>query len=88
MLQLSLAWLSVGVVVGVLASVARLRPETWGRRGWLWMLALGAAAGLVGGWLGALVYGRYFGLATALWIAVLAVAMGPRAVRWVQAHIS
>lgn len=88
LLQLSLVWLVLGLVVGLLANGARLRPDTWGRRGWLWMLGLGAAAGLVGGWLGVLVYGRYFGLATALWIAVLVVALGPRTVAWARGQMA
>lgn len=85
MVQLSLVWLLVGVAVGALANGARLRPEAWGRRGWLWMLGMGAAAGLVGGWLGALVFGRYFGLAMALWVAVL-VVVGPRMLAWGRAR--
>jgi hypothetical protein len=85
MSQLSLVWFLVGAVVGALANGAHLRPEAWGRRGWLWMLGIGAAAGLAGGWLGALIYGRYFGLAMALWVAVLVVA-GPRALAWGRAR--
>lgn len=87
MFTLSLIWLIVGVIVGALANGARLRPDTWGRRGWLIMLGLGALAGLVGGWLGTLVYGRYFGTAMALWIAVVVVAAGPAAVRWARGRM-
>lgn len=88
MLQLSVVWVMVGLIVGALANGARLRPAAWGRRGWAWMLGLSAAAGLVGGWLGALVYGRYFGVAMALWVAVLVVAAGPHALTWARERLA
>jgi hypothetical protein len=34
-------------------------------------------AALLGGWLGTLLWGRLFGTPTALWVAVLVVALGP-----------
>jgi len=77
MLVLSLFWLLLGVVVGALALGARLRPAVWGARGQLIMLGVGAGAGLLGGWLGALVLGRLYGMMTALWIAVLVVVAAP-----------
>jgi uncharacterized membrane protein YeaQ/YmgE (transglycosylase-associated protein family) len=77
MLALSLLWLLVGLVVGALGLAARLRPASWARHGWLKLLALGAVAGLLGGWLGTFFLGRYFGTPTALWIAVVAVAAAP-----------
>lgn len=77
MLSLSLFWLGIGVVVGALALGARLRPAAWGRRGWIVVLGIAAAAALVGGWLGTLVFGRYFGTATALWVSVLVAAATP-----------
>lgn len=85
MLALSLIWLGVGFVVGALALGARLRPAAWGRYGWLAVLGIGAAAGLAGGWLGALLFGRFFGTATALWVSVLVVAATPWLVgQWVR----
>jgi uncharacterized membrane protein YeaQ/YmgE (transglycosylase-associated protein family) len=77
MLALSLFWLLVGLVVGALGLAARLRPAAWTRNGWLKLLALGAVAGLLGGWLGTFFFGRYFGTPTALWVSVVAVAMAP-----------
>jgi uncharacterized membrane protein YeaQ/YmgE (transglycosylase-associated protein family) len=77
MIALSLLWLLVGLVVGSLGLAARLRPAAWTRYGWLRVLALGAVAGLLGGWLGTFFFGRYFGTPTALWVAVVAVAMAP-----------
>ena len=77
MFVLSLTWLGVGLVVGLLALGARLRPPAWGRYGWLILLGCGAAAGVAGGWVGVLVLGRYFGTATALWVAVLVVVAAP-----------
>jgi hypothetical protein len=77
MLALSLLWLVVGLIVGALGLAARLRPASWAHYGWLRVLGVGAAAGLLGGWLGTLVFGRYFGTPTALWVAVVAVAVTP-----------
>src|SRR5262245_7948366 len=77
MLALSLLWLLLGVIVGALALGARLRPASWGPRGQLIMLGVGAGAGLLGGWLGALVLGRLYGMMTALWIAVGVVVAAP-----------
>ena len=77
MFILSLVWLGIGLLIGALALGARLRPIAWGRRGWLVMLALGAVAALLGGWLGALLWGRLYGTPTALWVAALVVALGP-----------
>ncbi len=82
MFALSLIWLGVGLFVGLLAVGARLRPAAWGRYGWLAVAGYGAASGFAGGWLGALVFGRYFGTATALWVSVLVVS----AVPWLAAR--
>lgn len=88
MLALSLIWLVIGIIVGALALGARLRPAVWGRRGWLVLLGVGAAAGLIGGWLGTFVFGRYFGTATALWVAVLVVVATPWLVAWRTRRVS
>lgn len=77
MLVLSLIWIGVGVVVAALALGARLRLAVWGRYGWLVLLGIGAAAGLIGGWIGTFVFGRFFGTATALWVSVLVVVVTP-----------
>lgn len=82
MFVLSLTWLGVGLVVGLLALGARLRPAAWGRFGWLILLGCGGAGGVAGGWLGVLVFGRYFGTATALWVAVLVVVAAPWLANW------
>ncbi|HEY6539570.1 MAG TPA: hypothetical protein VIZ18_01475 [Ktedonobacteraceae bacterium] len=78
MLILSLLWVALGLLIGVLANAAKLRPATWGRGGWPVMLGLGALAALLGGWLGTWVFSALFATATALWIAVLCVALLPR----------
>src|SRR5262245_26996971 len=77
MLALSLLWLLLGLVVGALALGARLRPAAWGAHGRLIMLGVGAGGGLLGGWLGALLLSRLYGMATALWIAALVVVAAP-----------
>jgi len=78
MLTLSLVWVFAGTLIGTLASVARGRRTSRGRWGWLAAMGIGILAALLGGWLGTLVLGRYFGTATALWVAILVAA----AVSW------
>jgi uncharacterized membrane protein YeaQ/YmgE (transglycosylase-associated protein family) len=82
MLILSLLWIVLGLLIGALANAAKLRPAVWERRGWLRMLGLGALVALLGGWLGTWVLGALFATATALWIAVLGVALLPRLIIW------
>jgi hypothetical protein len=77
MLALSFVWLILGVLIGSLALGGRLRLTSVQRYGWAVLLLIGALAGLAGGWLGTLVYGRFFGTATAAWVAVLAVVLIP-----------
>ena len=69
---LVVTWAVLGILTGALALAARLKPADWGKRGWLWMLALGAGSALLGGLLGLWLFGRLFSTPTALWIAVLA----------------
>jgi hypothetical protein len=89
MLILSLYWLLLGALIGALAIGAshdksgRYRPPSWQFLGWLWMLAIGALAALLGGWLGALLLGKYIATAMALWVAVLAM-VGTWLVAWVR----
>ena len=78
MLLLSLLWLVIGVLLGALANGARLRPALWGKRGWLIMLGVGLVSALIGGWLGAWLFGLQYGTVTALWVGVLCVGLLPR----------
>ena len=80
MLLLSLLWLLLGSIVGVLALTARLRPDAWGCRGLL-LLGFDALAALLGGWMGTLLFGRLFGTPTALWVAILLVLLAWLVVR-------
>lgn len=75
MLVLSLIWLVIGLLLGLLACGAKLRPVLWGARGWLVMLATGIASALLGGWLGAWLFGPQFATMAALWIGVLGVCL-------------
>ena len=52
MLLLSLVWLLIGALIGLLANAAQLRPPTWTHLGWLVMMSIGAIIALCGGWLG------------------------------------
>jgi hypothetical protein len=73
MLLLSLIWLIIGLLIGGLACGARLRPVSWGRRGWPVMLGVGMVSALLGGWLGAWVFGVQYATVTALWVGVVGV---------------
>ena len=75
MLILSLIWPGIGLLIGLLACGARLRPVTWGRYGWLVMLSIGMASALLGGWLGVWLFGPQFATMTALWVGVLGVCL-------------
>ncbi len=77
MLILSLLWLLVGILVGLLANAARLQPASWGRQRWLVIPGIGALSALIGGWLCVLLLGRYIATPMALWIAVFGVVLVP-----------
>ena len=87
MLILSLFWLLIGLLIGALANAAKLRPAAWVRGGRLGMLGLGALVALLGGWLGTWLLGALFATATAIWIAVLVVALLPRLIMWCHARL-
>ena len=82
MLILSLLWLLLGLLIGALANAAKLRPAVWVRGGRMAMLGLGALVALLGGWLGMWLLGPLFATASAIWIAVLGVALLPRLITW------
>jgi uncharacterized membrane protein len=87
MLILSLFWLLIGLLIGALANAAKLWPVAWVRGGRLAPLGLGALVTLLGGWLGTWLLGAIFATATAIWIAVLAVALLPRLIMWCHARL-
>jgi hypothetical protein len=77
MFFLSILWVVLGLVIGSLAVAARLGPSRSGLYNRRLLLLIGGLAALIGGWLGTLLFGRFFGTATAAWIAVLAVVVIP-----------
>jgi hypothetical protein len=87
MLILSLLWVVLGLLIGALANAAKLRPAAWDRGGRLGMLGLGALIALLGGWLGTWLLGSLFATATAIWIAVLGVALLSRLITWCNAWL-
>jgi hypothetical protein len=87
MLILSLFWLLIGLLIGALANAAKLWPVAWVRGGRLAPLGLGALVTLLGGWLGTWLLGAIFATATAIWIAVLGVALLPRLIMWCHARL-
>lgn len=88
MLILSLFWLLIGLLIGALANAAKLRPASWVRGGWLSILGLGALVALLGGWLGTWLLGTLFATATAIWIAVLGVALLPWLITWCSQRLA
>ena len=87
MLILSLFWLLIGLLIGALANAAKLRPVAWVRGGPLALPGLGALVALLGGWLGTWLLGLLFATATAIWIAVLGVALLPRLIMWCHTRL-
>jgi uncharacterized membrane protein YeaQ/YmgE (transglycosylase-associated protein family) len=81
MVTLSILWILLGIAIGALAIAARLRPSRWGPSGWRILLLIGAIGAFIGGWLGTLAFGRFFGTATSVWVAVLCVVVIPLAAR-------
>lgn len=77
LLLLALTWALLGAIAGAIARAARPWPSSVPRPGWRALLLGGAATGLIGGWLGALVFGSFFGAANALWVAIAALVAGP-----------
>ena len=77
MLLLTVLWILIGVLIGALANGAKTRPVSWGNRGWLYMLAVGAGTTLLGGWIGMLLLGPQFATMTALWVGVIGVVVFP-----------
>lgn len=71
MLLLSIFWLLMGLLIGILANAGRLQTVVWVHDG------LGALAALLGGWLGTWVFGSLFGTATAVWVSVMGVVVVP-----------
>lgn len=78
MFLLSLLWIGIGILIGMLANGAKLRRGNWGRYGWLMMLGLGGLLALLAGWLGTPILGKFFATPAAIWLTVLGVVLIPR----------
>jgi uncharacterized membrane protein YeaQ/YmgE (transglycosylase-associated protein family) len=78
LLTLSLSWLFLGMLIGLLAYAAKWRPTRQDRHSWLILSIVGALTALLAGWLGVLLLGKFFATPTALWVTVLAVLLLPR----------
>ncbi len=85
LILLCLLWLLLGVVIGLLATVAGAGANTDTIHRSLqsvgWMAGLGALAAFGGGWLGVWLVGRPLATAMALWIAIMCVLLAPRLYR-------
>jgi hypothetical protein len=78
MFLLSLLWIGIGILIGLLANGAKLPRANWGRYGWLLMLGLGGLLALLTGWLGTPMLGKFFATPVAIWLTVLGVVLIPR----------
>jgi hypothetical protein len=88
-LLLSLIWFCMGLLIGLMAYLARLQSTLWSRSKKLDLLSyvmMGAIVAFCSGWLGALLFGRLFSIATALWITIAAVIILPWMVVRIQAN--
>jgi hypothetical protein len=77
MLTLLLIWTVLGMLVAVVARAARPWPASTPLPRWRFLLTEGALAGLLGGWLGSLVFGRFYGAPNALWFSAALLVAGP-----------
>ena len=82
MLWLIGIWLLIGLALGALANGARLRPLSWGTRGWLYLPGLGALGAVACGLLATWLTGVQFATVTVLWATTLLVAVVPRLGTW------
>jgi hypothetical protein len=88
-LLLSLIWFCMGLLIGLMAYMARLQPTLWSRSKRLDLftfLLMGAIVAFCSGWLGVLLLGRLFSIATALWITIAAVIILPWIIVRVQTN--
>ena len=81
LLTLSLSWLLLGILIGLLAYAANWRPARWPRHSLLILSIVGALTALLAGWLGVLLLGKFFATPTALWVTVLVLVLLPRVLR-------
>jgi hypothetical protein len=76
-LTLILLWIGLGLLIAAVARAARPWPTAMPLPRWRTLLAEGALAGLLGGWLGSLVFGRFYGAPNALWFSAVLLVAGP-----------
>lgn len=85
MLLLSCLWILIGAGIGALAIAAGwdCAGAGWSRRdAWLATLGIGIVTALIGGWLGSLIFDRYYTTPTALWVSVVGVVAAHNLIRW------
>ncbi len=86
MLLLSLIWSGIGLLIALMAYAARLQPMLWRgshKRNLFSLLIIGIIIAFGSGWLGVLLFGRLFSIATVLWLTIAGVIILP----WLIVHI-
>jgi len=87
MLLLSLLWFGIGILIALMAYAARLQPVLW-HNSTKWdlftYLIAGAIISLGSGWLGILLFGRLFSIATVFCFTIACFLMLPWAIARIQ----
>jgi hypothetical protein len=89
MLLLSLIWFGIGILLALMAYAARLQPLLWhssSKWSLFTYLIIGAVISLCSGWLGILLFGRLFSIATILCITIACLVILPRVIVRVQTN--
>ncbi len=77
---LPLIWPGMGLLIGLIAYLARIQPTIWlrsKRLDFFSYMVIGAVVAFCSGWLGVFLFGKLFSIATALWITIAAVVILP-----------
>src|SRR5689334_20688245 len=87
MLLLTLLWLALGSMLGLIAIAAHLYPPTWHARRGLRMCGLGIAIALGSGWLSTWLLGKYFATPLVLWITIVGIVTLPHGLCWLYPRV-
>lgn len=87
MFLLTLLWLALGGILGLIATAARLQPASWRAQSWPGMCGLGAVIALGSGRVGTWLLGKYFATPLVLWMTFVGLATLPRGLHWLYPRV-